>query len=145
MQMFPVRVSLDSPECEPFKKHSTDAGWDLKSNMEDFTLYKGAKVQVPTGVKFAIPKGQVGLIVPRSGLGTKYEVQLANTVGVIDADYRGEVLVTLTNKGNEDLKIHKYDRICQIMFVPVNVSKLRILSSLPDTKRGAGGFGSTGV
>lgn len=145
MQMFTVRVSLDSPECEPFKKHITDAGWDLKSNMDDFTLFKGAKVKVGTGVRTAIPKGQVGLILPRSGLGTKYEIMLANTMGVIDSDYRGEIFVTLANKGNEDLKIHKYDRICQILFVPVNISKLRILSSLPDTKRGEDGFGSSGV
>ena len=144
MTQYPVKVQLLDENCEPTKTHLTDGGWDLRSRNDSFTLFQGAKVEVKTGIKLAIPKGQVGLIVPRSGLGCKYRLELANTVGCIDSDYRGEVIVWLTNNGNEDIEINQYDRFAQILFVPVNISKLRIMSSLPGTKRGDGGFGSTG-
>jgi dUTP pyrophosphatase len=145
MNQYPVRIELLDEKCKPHKEHDTDAGWDLRSANPDFTLYKEAKVKVATGIKLAIPKGQAGLIIPRSGLGSKYRIELANTVGCIDSDYRGEVFVFLTNNGNEDIEIKQYDRFAQLIVVPVNISKLRYVSSLPGTKRDAGGFGHTGV
>ena len=143
--LYPVKVKLEDERCKPYKKHKTDAGWDLRSNNETFTLYRDAKVIVHTGVELAIPKGQVGMIVPRSGLGTKYRVELANTVGIIDSYYRGEILVTITNNGLEDIIIEKYDRFCQILFLPVNISDIRIVSVLPSSPRGDSGFGHSGV
>lgn len=143
--LYPIKVSLDDPNCKPVKSNTTDAGWDLRSNNDDFTLFKGAKVKINTGVRVAIPKGQCGIILPRSGMGTKYRVGLANTAGVIDSLYRGEIIVYLINDGNEDIKIHKYDRFCQILFIPVNISNISIVSELPNSKRGENGFGSSGV
>lgn len=140
-----IRYTTEIDECEPYKKHRFDAGWDLKSANESFTLKVGAKVEVNTGIKVSIPRGYVGLIMPRSGMGTKYRVGLANTVGVIDADYRGEVKVYLVNDGNTDVEINQYDRICQILIVPVVLQSMRRVRNLDGTERGEGGFGHTGV
>jgi dUTP pyrophosphatase len=129
----------------PYKSNSYDAGWDLRSNIEDFKLAKGGKIEVRTGVKFAIPKGQVGIIAPRSGLGVKHRVGLANTIGVIDSDYRGEIIVWLVNDGYEDIEIKRYDRFCQMLILPVNVQTLNVTPALAETARGENGFGSTGT
>ena len=74
MNQYPIRVELLDENCKPHKEHATDGGWDLKCRNETFTLYKGAKVKVATGIKVAIPKGQVGIVLPRSGLGSKSAV-----------------------------------------------------------------------
>ena len=140
-----IKVAIDNEMCEPHKKHKWDAGWDLKSNNKDFTIKPGAKIKVHTGVKIAIPPRFMGLVVPRSGLGSKFRIGLANTIGVIDSDYRGEIMVNLVNDGNKDLEIKQFDRFCQLVIVPINVDSLRIVDNLPDTTRGEGGFGSTGL
>ena len=142
--MHPNILYTAEDNCDPYKKHRYDAGWDLRSNNEDFELKVGAKVQINTGVKVAIPRNYVGLIVPRSGLGTKSRVTLSNDVGVIDSDYRGEVKVFLVNEGHTDIEIKRYDRICQIMFVPVVLKSMRKVNYLTETVRGSGGFGHTG-
>ena len=144
MDRYPTKVQLLDEECKPYKKYTTDAGWDLRSANETFTLYKGAKVAVNTGIKLGIPKGQCGIILPRSGMGTKFRVALANTAGVIDSEYRGEVVVFLVNDGTEDVEIEQYSRIAQLLIIPVNISQLRYTTNLPPTKRGDGGFGPTG-
>ena len=131
--------------CEPHKTHKWDAGWDLKSNNKDFTLKPHAKVKVHTGVRIAIPPRFMGVIVPRSGLGSKFRMGLANTIGVIDSDYRGEIMVNLVNDGNQGLEIKQFDRFCQLVIVPINVDSLRVVDDLPDTARAEGGFGSTGI
>ena len=138
-----IRYTTDDENCAPYKKHRFDAGWDLRSNNETFTLFPEAKVIVDTGIKLGIPRKFVGLIMPRSGLGSKYRIGLANTVGVIDADYRGEVKVVLVNDGREEVVIEKYDRICQLLIVPVELQSMRKVGLLDDTARGDGGFGST--
>lgn len=140
-----LKIKLDDPRCEPYKKHKMDAGYDLRSNNDDFTLLPGAKVEVHTGVRVSIPPRHAGLIVPRSGLGIQYEVKMANTVGVIDSDYRGELIVWLINGGDKDLHIKKYDRFCQLIVVPVLIDVIRIVDELDHTGRGDGGFGHTGV
>lgn len=140
-----IRIAIDSKECMPTKTHKWDAGWDIKSNNETFTLHPGDKVKVHTGVSIEIPVRHMGLIVPRSGLGSKYRVGLANTAGVIDSEYRGEITVSLVNDGDEDLVITQYDRFCQLIVVPVNMNQLRVVDRLTDTSRGAGGYGSTGL
>lgn len=138
-----IRVALDNENCTPFKKHKWDAGYDLKSNNETFTLGPGGKIKVSTGVRIEIPVRHVGLIVPRSSLGTKYRVTLANSIGVIDSEYRGEIFVYLVNDGYTDIEINKYDRFCQLVILPVYISQLKVVDSLSTTSRGEGGFGST--
>ena len=128
----------------PTKQHRWDAGWDLKSQNETFDLAPGDKVKVDTGVAFEIPARFMGLIVPRSGLGSKYRVGLANTVGVIDSEYRGNIFVNLVNDGSEIITIEKLERFCQLVILPINVNNLRVVTKLSTTGRGDGGFGSTG-
>ena len=140
-----IIVTLDTQECMPFKEHRWDAGFDLRSNNEDFIITPDEKVKVYTGVKIQIPVRHMGLIVPLSGLGSKYEICLANTVGVIDSEYRGEIIVNLVNRGNQDLEIKKYDRFCQILIMPVYITELRAVSTLEGTARNARGFGASGV
>lgn len=140
-----IRVTLESPECMPYKEHRWDAGFDLRSNNEDFIISPTEKVKVYTGVKIQIPVRHAGIIVPRSGLGSKYEVGLANTVGVIDTEYRGEIIVNLVNRGHEDLEIKRFERFCQLLIIPIYLTELRAVSSLSGTTRDSEGFGSTGV
>ena len=140
-----IRVTLDTPECMPFKEHRWDAGFDLRSNIDDFTIEPGEKVTVYTGCKMQIPVRHMGLITPRSGLGSKFQVVLANLVGIIDSEYRGELIVNLVNNGTESLEIKQYDRFCQIVIVPIYVTDLRSVSQLSDTARSDKGFGASGV
>jgi len=142
-----INIILDNEECMPYKKNSWDAGWDLRSNNETFTLAKGGKVKVHTGVKIEVPRRHMGLILPRSGLGCNSRVGLANTAGCIDSDYRGELMVFLVNDGHMDVEIKQYDRFAQLIIVPVALNKLRVIPNeqLSETERGEGGFGSTGT
>ena len=140
-----IHFTAETDELIPYKKHQTDAGWDLKSKLPDFTLHPGGQIKIPTGIRIAIPRSFAGMIFPRSGLGTKYRVRLANTVGIIDSDYRGEIIVFLTNEGKTELKIYQYDRFCQLLIVPVVTGNLIKKETLPSTIRGEGGFGHTGV
>ena len=87
----------------------------------------------------------VAILAGRSGLGVKYGVSLSNCIGVIDADYRGEICVGLINKGQENFKVERGDRIAQLMFMPVCHANLLAAESLDETERGEGGFGSTGI
>jgi dUTP pyrophosphatase len=139
-----IKITLDDPELEPYKEHRWDAGVDLKSNNDDVTLEPGEQVKIHTGVRAEIPARYMGLIVPRSGLGSKYRMQLANTVGVIDSTYRGEIMVNVYNNGDGNIYINKYDRFCQLIIVPILVANYRVVSQLSGTARGEGGFGSTG-
>ncbi len=100
--------------------------------------------KVPTGLAMAIPEGYVGLIFARSGLATKHGLTPANCVGVIDSDYRGEIVVALVNLGAEDYVIQPGERVAQLVIVPCAQPKLVEADALTETGRGAGGFGSTG-
>jgi dUTP pyrophosphatase len=104
----------------------------------------GEKTLVHTGVAMAIPEGYVGLVYARSGLATKRDLAPANMVGVIDADYRGEIMVCLRNYGKELQRIEKGERVAQLVIAPVTQAIFTPSDSLPDTQRGEGGFGSTG-
>lgn len=97
-----------------------------------------------TGLAFEIPEGYALMIYSRSGHGFKSDVRLANCVGVIDSDYRGEVKVKLTNDGAVGYKVNAGDRIAQAMLIPVPKVELMAVTELSDTERGTGGFGSTG-
>lgn len=99
---------------------------------------------VPTGLAMAIPEGYVGLIFARSGLASKHGIAPANCVGVIDSDYRGEVKVALANHAPQQYVIQPGDRIAQLMISPVVQPAVAETAQLPETRRGEGGFGSTG-
>ena len=113
---------------------------------EDVTLKAGARQVLPTGIAIALPSADyVALVYARSGLGVKHGVAPANCVGVIDSDYRGEIMVGLQNSGKEDYVIQPADRIAQLMVAPVIQAQVELVDELDETARGAGGFGSTGA
>ena len=119
------------------------AGADLYS-CETVTVAPGETVLVHTGIAMAIPDGYVGLIYARSGLATKRGLAPANKVGVVDADYRGEVMVALHNHGTVEQTIEAGERIAQMVIAPFITANFIESETLDDTVRGAGGFGSTG-
>ena len=121
------------------------AGADLYACADaDITIDAGATVLVHTGVAMAIPDGYVGLVFARSGLASKRGLAPANKVGVIDSDYRGEIMVALHNHSSTAQTISHGERIAQIVFVPYAAADFDVVDELDDTARGAGGFGSTG-
>ena len=140
-----IRIKLETPECEPYKGNKWDGGWDLRSNNPDIIIEPGQKIKMYTGVAMEIPVRHIGMVVPRSGLGSKFRLGLANTVGVIDSDYRGEIIVNLVNDGDEAVDIKQFDRFCQLIVVPIRIETFRIVDKLQDTGRGDKGFGSSGV
>lgn len=121
------------------------AGADLYA-CEDaaVTIGVGETVLVHTGIAMAIPEGYVGLVYARSGLASKRGLAPANKVGVIDSDYRGEIMVALHNHGTVEQTIESGERIAQIVFTPYVAADFDVVEELDDTARGAGGFGSTG-
>jgi dUTP pyrophosphatase len=121
------------------------AGLDLVSAEEKPVLVGSIQhVTVHTGISVAIPEGFVGILAPRSSLGRK-GLSLANTIGIIDSDYRGEILVDLVVKqGKPWVQINPGDRFVQLLLIPVLQCNIEEVQDLPDTARGAGGFGSTG-
>jgi dUTP pyrophosphatase len=119
------------------------AGMDLKAH-EDAVIPAGVRKLVGTGIAIEIPIGCFGGLYPRSGLAAKHGINLANCVGVIDADYRGEIKAAIQNNSSEDFVIKKGDRICQLIIQPYVKAVLVEAEALDETGRGAGGFGSTG-
>lgn len=142
-----IEAKYFDPRCKPLRANPTDAGADLYST-ESMILYPQQMHLFGTGVSLKIHAGYVGLVVPRSSQG-KSRVSIANTVGVIDADYRGEIFVRLVNEGMEPYEINAFaTRIAQIMIMPVALVEFEETDNITnwlDTKRGTGGFGSTGV
>lgn len=128
----------------PERAHETDAGLDFRST-EDALIPPGETVMVGTGVHMAIPVGHVGLCFPRSGLASKRGITLANCVGVIDTDYRGEVMAPLHNVTRSVRTVHRGERIFQMLVLRLPDVELREVDELDETERGDGGFGSTGA
>ena len=121
------------------------AGADLYACLEaDVTIAPSKTVLIHTGIAMEIPEGLVGLIYARSGLASKKGLAPANKVGVIDSDYRGEIMVALHNHGDKPQTISHGERIAQMMITPVVQAQVELADELDDTDRGAGGFGSTG-
>ena len=119
------------------------AGMDVVS-AEHVTLAPGARHAVATGFAVAIPTGYEIQVRPRSGLALKHGISVPNTPGTIDSDYRGELKVIVINHGNEPFAIARGDRIAQLVLAPVTLAWWEEVAELDETKRGAGGFGSTG-
>ncbi|MGZ5289128.1 MAG: dUTP diphosphatase [Actinomycetota bacterium] len=129
----------------PSAHHPGDAGLDLRA-VADVKVAPGERAMVPTGVAVAIPEGHAGLVLPRSGLAAKQGLTLANSPGLIDAGYRGEVICAMVNLDpSTPVAIAKGDRIAQLVIVEVPEVVPAWAESLPQTVRGDGGFGSTGT
>ena len=136
---------LKSSATVPSYGSACAAGADLYA-CEDApgTIGVGETVLIHTGIAMAIPDGYVGLIYARSGLATKKGLAPANKVGVIDSDYRGEIMVALHNHGSTAQTVEHGERIAQIVFTPYVAADFSVTDELDSTERGAGGFGSTG-
>ncbi len=129
------------PGCIPVRAHPTDAGADLRI-VEGYILQPKEIWMAPTGIKIKVPTGYAGLIFSRSGF-AKLGVTLANSVGVIDSDYRGEIKIPLINHSDIPCVLEEGTRVAQIVMVPCLLAEFT-LSDLDETERGEGGFGHTG-
>lgn len=129
----------------PMYESSFASGLDLRADVaEKIILKPGERSLIPTGLAVEIEPGFELQIRPRSGLALRSGISLVNTPGTIDADYRGEIGVILINHGQDDFAIHRGDRIAQMVVVPVVQARVVEVQELNPTKRGQGGFGSTG-
>jgi dUTP pyrophosphatase len=125
----------------PAYAHPGDAGMDIYS-LESVVIKKGDRKRLRTGISMELPEGFVALVWDKSGLATTHG--LKNLGGVIDASYRGEYFVTLINLGQEDYTVEKGDKIAQVLIQKIERAEIQEVEELTDSKRGAGGFGSTG-
>jgi dUTP pyrophosphatase len=144
--MNPIRVKILREGAKlPAYGTAEAAGADLCACIEeDLIIEPGMTAFVPTGFAMEVPKGCAGLIYARSGMACKRGLAPANKVGVVDSDYRGEIMVALHNHGAEPQTISNGDRIAQMIITPVITPEYIVSDSLDDTQRGGGGFGSTG-
>lgn len=143
----PVSVKCLDPRAKLPAYGSADAaGADLYAVTDGpVPIAPGETVLIHTGLALAIPQGYVGLVYARSGLATKQGLAPANKVGVIDADYRGELMVSLHNHSGEVRTVETGDRIAQLVIAPYLTADFQAAEDLDDTARGSGGFGSTGT
>jgi len=140
----PHGEGLDLPAYET----PGSAGMDLRAAVEEDTpleIAPGGRFAVPTGLIMQIPQGFEGQVRPRSGLALKSGITCLNTPGTIDSDYRGEVKIILANLGTEPFTVSRGMRVAQLVIAPVVQARISVHDSLSETKRGAGGFGSTGA
>ncbi|MEQ1708649.1 MAG: dUTP diphosphatase [Terricaulis sp.] len=131
----------------PAYETALSAGMDIRAAVPDaapVTIEPGQRYLTPTGVAIALPPGYEAQMRPRSGLALKHGVTCLNSPGTIDADYRGELKVILINLGQEPFVIKRGERIAQMVVAPVTQATWAIVDVLPESARGAGGFGSTG-
>lgn len=147
-----LRVSIlrlpHNPDL-PLPSYATPgaAGLDLLAAVgagDPLVLEPGERALIPTGIAMVLPAGYEAQVRPRSGLALKHGVTVLNSPGTIDSDYRGEIGVILLNTGKAPFTIGRGERIAQLVIAPVSQAELAEVSALPETARGAGGFGSTG-
>jgi dUTP pyrophosphatase len=130
----------------PSYESASAAGMDLRAALkESIELKAGKRMLVPTGLQMVLPEGYEAQVRPRSGLAWRNGITMLNTPGTIDSDYRGEVKVLAINHGEEAFTINHGDRIAQMVIAPVQQCSIKEVDTLPDSVRGEGGFGSTGV
>ena len=144
MQIFKHKSASDLP----LPKYATDgsSGMDLYAHVqEQIVLTPGMRKLIPTGISISIPKGFEAQVRPRSGLAIKNGITVLNTPGTVDSDYRGEIMVILCNLSDTDFVIERGMRIAQMIIAPVIHVDIIEVTSLDETQRGSGGFGSTGV
>ncbi len=137
---------LDDKAVLPLYATAGSAGMDLHACLDaPLTLQPGQRAKVPTGLAIALPGPEwVAYLFARSGLAIKHGLTIPNCVGVIDSDYRGEIIVAVINLSQEPYTIQPGDRVAQMVLMPVVQAALTQVDALPETGRGAGGFGSTG-
>lgn len=145
-----MRIEVLDERCKPYLGSSGAAGIDLRArclgNVAPASLLPGTKYIFGLGIKANIPVGWVGLVVPRSGQGFNYEVTLANTVGVIDFDFEGELKAAIVVRGPTPMPFKEFDRICQLVVVPhYDYNGITYGNILTGSERGSNGFGSSGV
>ena len=132
----------------PFPAYASDgaAGMDLRACIDEpVVIPAGGRVGIPTGFALALPGPEwAALVFARSGLAARQGICLANGVGVIDSDYRGELIAALSNQSGEDYTVQPGERVAQLVILPVTQAHLTVTQTLDETERGAGGFGSTG-
>ena len=143
---FPMNIKkLNEKAMIPTYGSASAAGADLYACEEtEVTILPGETKLIHTGIAMEIPEGLVGLIYARSGLATKKGLAPANKVGVVDSDYRGEIMVALHNHGSVAQTVAYGERIAQMVFAPYMAADFSVVEELGDTARGVGGFGSTG-
>lgn len=143
-----ISVDIINEGRQPDPSYATPdaAGMDIRADLDSpVTILPGDRALIPTGLRVAIPAGFEMQMRPRSGLALKHGITLANSPGTIDADYRGPVGVIMINHGKEPFVVNPGERICQAVVAPVMQVSWNRVDSLPDTARGDGGFGHTGV
>lgn len=143
-----IRVSKIMGDTIPLPRYTTpgSAGLDLPACVKQpIVVQPGERIMIPTGIAIEIPEKHIaGLVFPRSGLAARHGITLANCVGVIDSDYKGEIVIAVLNQGKSEYTINPGERIAQLVFVPVYQVNLEEAEELQNTERGSGGFGSTG-
>lgn len=141
-----VEVVNKSNFSLPEYKTNGSAGVDLKAFIDSpIVLEPLDRVLIPTGLFLSIPEGYEGQVRGRSGLALKNGITLANGIGTIDSDYRGEVKVILINLGKDSFTINNGDRIAQLVLIKHEIIDFKLVENLDDTDRGNGGFGHTGI
>ena len=143
--MIEVSVINESPYELPEYQTLASSGVDLKAVLDEALELKPLERKIiRTGLKIALPDGYEAQVRPRSGLAAKHGISILNAPGTIDADYRGEIGIILVNLSNQDFIVKPGDRIAQLVIAKYEQIKWKITQELPNTKRGDGGFGSTG-
>lgn len=144
--MMDVQIKILRPKAVPPRYESAGAaGLDLSACLDaPLTVAPLGRAFVPTGLAVAVPSHLVALVFARSGLAARHGLALANGVGVVDSDYRGEVICAVINLSDTPYTILPGDRVAQMVFLPVEMVRLVTVGELPPSDRGEGGFGSTG-
>ncbi len=141
-----IRIVNKSKNALPLYATEASAGVDLRANLTNEIIMKPMeRTIVPTGLFMEIPVGYEAQVRPRSGLAIKKGITVLNTPGTIDADYRGEIMVILINLSNETFVVKHGERIAQMVIAAHEQAQWELVEDLSETKRGSGGFGSTGV
>ena len=141
-----IQIINKSKHQTPNYETSASAGMDLRANLEEpITLKTLERAIIKTGLFIALPEGYEAQIRPRSGLAAKNGITVLNSPGTIDADYRGEIGIILVNLSNDNFTINDGDRVAQMVIAKHEHTKWQEVNVLEETKRGKGGFGSTGI
>ena len=143
-----MKIKIVNKSKHPLPEYATpgSAGMDLRANIDaPITLAPGERKLISTGIYIALPVGYEAQIRPRSGLALKYGIGLANMLGTVDADFRGEIGVILINLGQEDFVVNDGERIAQMVIAKHETAEWDVVDELDETERGEGGYGHTGV
>jgi dUTP pyrophosphatase len=138
-----MKITIKDKEFVPTRGTPSSAGYDLYV-LENVFIPHMCQETVNTGVKVEIPEGYFGILCPRSSIG-KRGLSLVNTIGIIDSDYRGDIILNLKNNGISGVTLNRGDRVAQLLIVPYISPEIEVVEELSETVRGTGGFGSTGA